>query len=126
MNFPSKDDYKRAFLAIQYNVTDSHRKMLNAHYHAPQQTITATKLAKVAEYKHYGGANLQYAKIGEMIAYYLNYSPPEKDNNMPFWSLVLASGEWKTVENTEKAARQEWHWKLRPQVAQALKELGWV
>lgn len=126
MNFPSKDDYKRAFIAINNNMTDSHRKMLKAHYHAPQQTITATKLAEAAEYQHYGGANLQYARIGEMVARHLNYSPPEKDNKRPFWSLVLASGERKTVENTEKATRQEWHWELRPQVAQALKELSWV
>lgn len=85
MNFPSKENYKRAFLAIQHNVTDSHRKMLKAHYHAPQQTITATKLAEAAEYEHYGGANLQYARIGEMVAHHLDYLPSEReDNNRPF------------------------------------------
>lgn len=127
MKFPSKEDYKQAFIAIKNNMTDSHREMLKAQYHAPQQIITSTKLAEAAGYQHYGGANLQYARIGKMIAHHLNYSPPKReDNGKPFWSLILSYGYWRTIENPEKATQQEWHWQLRSQVAQALQELGWM
>ena len=71
MNFPSKEDYKKVFLAIQHDMTGSHTKMLKAHYHAPQQNITATKLAKAAEHQHHGGANLQYARIVKMSSFEL-------------------------------------------------------
>lgn len=55
------------------------------------------------------------------------YLPPEHDDNgKPFWSLMLASGYWKTLEDTETTTQQEWHWQLRSQVSQALEDLGWV
>ncbi|MCC5653604.1 DUF262 domain-containing protein [Nostoc sp. XA013] len=127
IEFPSVEDYKQAFFAISSQMTDSHKLMLKAHYHAPAQIITATGLAKAAGYENFGGANLQYARIAELIANHLNYLPPERDDNgKPFWSLMLASGYWKTLEDAETTTQREWYWQLRPQVAQALSDLGWV
>ncbi|BAY41317.1 hypothetical protein NIES2111_57130 (plasmid) [Nostoc sp. NIES-2111] len=121
------DDYKQAFTAIRSQMTDGHKLMLQAHYHAPAQTITATGLAQAAGYENYNGANLQYARIGELISNHLNYLPPEReDNGKPFWSWMLASGYWKTLEDDKNQTQREWQWQLRPQVAQALKELAWV
>ncbi|MBN3992644.1 MAG: DUF262 domain-containing protein [Nostoc sp. NMS2] len=127
IDFPTVDDYKQAFVAISSQLTDSHKLMLKAHYYALGQTITATGLSQAAEYEHFGGANLQYARIAELLANYLNYLPPERDDNgKPFWSLMLASGYWKTLEDTEATTQREWHWQLREQVSQALEDLGWV
>ena len=101
--------------------------MLKAHYHAPGQIITATELAEAAGYEHFGGANLQYARIAELVANYLNYSPRQHDDSgKPFWSLMLASGYWKTLEDAEITSQREWQWQLREQVSQALEDLGWV
>ncbi|MCL6750527.1 DUF1524 domain-containing protein [Nostoc sp. CCCryo 231-06] len=127
VDFPTVDDYKQAFIAISSQLTDSHKRMLKAHYHAPGQIITATELAKAAGYEHFGGANLQYARIAELVANYLNYSPRQHDDSgKPFWSLMLASGYWKTLEDAEITSQREWHWQLREQVSQALEDLDWV
>jgi hypothetical protein len=127
IEFPPVEDYKQAFMAISCEITNSHKAMLKAHYQASAQIITATGLAQAAGYEHFGGANLQYARIAELVANYLNYMPPERDDNgKPFWSWMLASGYWKTLEDTESMTQREWQWQLRPQVAQALEELGWV
>ncbi|NDJ25763.1 DUF262 domain-containing protein [Nostoc sp. B(2019)] len=127
IEFPQVNDYKQAFLAISNQITDCHRLMLKAHYHAPTQTITATGLAQAARYENYNGANLQYARIGELIANHLNYLPPEHENNgKPFWLWMLASGYWKTIRDSENHTQREWQWQLRPQVVQALEDLDWV
>lgn len=127
IQFPTANDYKQAFLAISNQMTKSHKLMLKAHYHAPVQTITATELAQAAGYENYNGANLQYARIGELIANHLNHLPPEReDNGKPFWSWMLASGYWKTLKGNKNHTQREWQWQLRPQVAQALEDLGWV
>lgn len=127
IQFPPLEDYKKAFIAISCEITNSHKAMLRAHYHAAAQIITATELAEAAGYEHFGGANLQYARIAELVANYLSYVPPERDNNgKPFWSLMLASGYWKILEDSESTTQREWQWQLRPQVAQALEDLGWV
>ncbi|BCL39710.1 hypothetical protein [Nostoc sp. MS1] len=121
------DDYKQAFTAIRSQMTDGHKLMLKAHYNAPAQTITATGLAQAAGYENYNGANLQYARIGELLANHLGYLPPEReDNGKPFWSGVLASGYWKNLEGSKNNSQREWQWQLHPQVAQALEELAWV
>lgn len=127
VDFPTVDDYKQAFIAISSQLTDSHKRMLKAHYHAPGQIITVTELAEAAGYEHFGGANLQYARIAELVANYLNYSPRQHDDSgKPFWSLMLASGYWKTLEDSEITSQREWQWQLREQVSQALEDLGWV
>ncbi|OUL31202.1 hypothetical protein BV372_20545 [Nostoc sp. T09] len=91
--------------------------MLKAHYQADEMTMTATELAEAAGYQNYRGANRQFANIGQMIAADLNFEPERRfDNNQPFWSSVLADGYQE----------DEWKWVLRPEVAQALKDLGWV
>ncbi|AFZ16278.1 4-Cys prefix domain-containing protein [Allocoleopsis franciscana] len=36
----------------------------------------------------------------------------------PFWSIILA--------NAYQDEKNKWYWALRPQVAEALEELGWV
>ncbi|MEH2364413.1 GmrSD restriction endonuclease domain-containing protein [Nostoc sp.] len=127
VDFPTVDDYKQAFIAISSQLTDSHKRMPKAHYHAPGQIITVTELAEAAGYEHFGGANLQYARIAELVANYLKYSPRQHDDSgKPFWSLMLASGYWKTLEDSEITSQREWQWQLREQVSQALEDLGWV
>jgi serine/threonine protein kinase len=112
-------DYKKALLAISSKMPDSYKRMLVAHYHAPSQIITAYQLAEAARYKGFEGANLQYGKLGKLIAEYCNYTPPSHTGkDSPFWSIILA--------NAYQDEKNKWCWALRPQVAEALEELGWV
>ncbi len=113
------EDYKRALLAINSKMPDSYKRMLIAHYHAPSQILTAYQLAEAARYKSFEGANLHYGKLGKLIAEYCDYTPPSHTGkDSPFWSIILANGY--------QDEKNKWYWVLRPQVAEALEELGWV
>lgn len=113
------EDYKRALLATSSKMPDSYKRMLVAHYHASSQIITAYQLAEAARYKSFEGANLHYGKLGKLIAEYCDYTPPSHSGkDSPFWSIILANGY--------QDEKNKWYWALRPQVAEALEELGWV
>lgn len=50
------NDYVRAFRCL--SIAPHHRRMLQAHYHAPDRTLTATQMAKAVGYPSFGSANL--------------------------------------------------------------------
>jgi len=107
---PSADQYMAAFRKLD-NVTDSQVQMLRLHYHAPERTITATQMAHAAGYDHYSVANSQYGRLGRLVGDQLEYNP-----------MKMRLGTLVTFEKRQG----EWHWLMRPQVAQALECLGWV
>lgn len=113
---PSVEEYVAAFSAMQEKLTDGHRAMLSAHYHAPHYRTTATKLAEAAGYKGYGGANLQYARLGAVLADYLGCSLPRHSDGSLFPTALIV--EW-TPE-----PKEEWHCTLHPQVIKALETVG--
>jgi hypothetical protein len=115
-DLPSVDEYVAAFSAIQAKLTDGHRAMLSAHYHAPNYRTTATKLAEAAGYKSYGGANLQYARLGMTLAEYLSCPLPRHLDGAPFPTALLV--EW--TQNP----KEEWYCTLHPQVVKALEIVG--
>ena len=107
---PSSDQYVAAFRAVR-GMTDTHVQMLRAHYHAPERTVTAGQLAQAVGYSSYSVANAQYGRLARLLGEQLDYNPePER-----LGSLV----------RFEKRAN-EWHWLMRPEVAQALDILRWV
>jgi len=108
-NPPSVERYVAALKAV--NLTDYRKQMLQIHYDAPQRTITATKLAEAMGFKRYTDSNRMYGGLASQIGKALDYSPePEK------------LGTIVTFEHRNG----EWHWILRPEVAQALEILGIV
>ena len=106
----SPKEYMAGFRAAQ-NLTDSHVQMLRIPYHAPARTVTATRLAVAAGYKSYRVANSQYGRLGRIIGEQINSRPEE---------------QWVSVLVTFEIRQGEWHWIMRPQVAEALESLGWV
>lgn len=107
---PTSAQYAVAFRKIT-NLTDSHVQMLRIHFHSPKQTVTATQLAQALGYKHYSIANSQYGRLGRLVGEQLEYNPMQERVG--------------TLVTFEKRNR-EWHWLMRPQVAEALETLGWV
>jgi 5-methylcytosine-specific restriction enzyme A len=104
------DDYIRAFNKI--TVAPHHMRMLQAHYHQTNHDITATQMSKALGYPTYAVANLHYGKLGRLVAEQLEWSPlPEQT------IFVLV---------TFNKPEREWHWIMRPQVAEALERIGWV
>lgn len=104
------DDYVTAFRRIA--VAPHHMRMLQAHYHAPDRTLTATQMSKALGYPTYAAANLHYGKLGRLVGEQIGGRPLPEQN-----VSVLVT--------FEKPGR-EWYWIMRPAVAGALEQLGWV
>lgn len=107
---PSPEQYVAAFRKLQ-GVTDTQLQLLRLHYLAPQRTITATQMARRAGYDHFSVANSQYGRLGRLIGEQLDYNPMQQK----LGTLV-----------TFDKRQGEWHWLMRPEVAESLERLGWV
>ena len=110
LNPPEVQQYVAAFQALD-NLTDNHIQILQIHYHATEKTITAKQLSQAIGYSHHTTANMMYGRLARLVGEQVGYSPePEK-----LGTLV-----------TFDKRQGEWHWILRPEVAQALEILGWI
>ena len=107
---PPVDEYVVALHALS-NVTDRQIQMLRVHYKESERTMTATRLAELVGYSSYTAVNAQYGRLARLIGDLLNYSPEPEH----LGSLVR-------FENR----KGEWHWLMRPEVAEALERVGWV
>lgn len=103
-------EYVKAFREIV--VAPHHRRMLRFHYHAPNHELTATQMSKALDYPSYKVANLHYGKLGRLVGKQLGWKPlPEQ----AIFVLV-----------TFEKPGHEWHWIMRPEVATAMEQIGWV
>jgi hypothetical protein len=110
---PSAEEYLTAFQGIENKLTEKHRAMLLTHIQAPNCKTTATKLATAAGYKHYGAVNLQYARIGQMLAEHLGRAVPKHRDGSPFPTAFLVEWEFRDV----------WYCTLHPQAIAALRKI---
>ncbi|MBD2437409.1 hypothetical protein H6G69_11440 [Nostoc sp. FACHB-110] len=113
---PSAEEYADALIALEANLTAGHRAMLVAHYQLPNRTATTPELAKAAGYEHYGAVNLQYARLGYLLAKNFNRSLPTHTDGSPFPTALLVEWSFDDV----------WYCTLHPQVAEALEIVGLV
>ena len=115
---PDGEEYVHAFQKIQTGLTDAQCAMLKAHYHADEQTLTATELAKAAGYATYSAANLQYGIVGFNLNEELPIKLETRANGTPIATFALATA------GEQKGSELHWTWKLRPGVAYAIEKLG--
>ncbi len=107
---PSAERYEDAFRRLG-ELKKHHMRMLQVHYHATARTITATQLAHAFGYGHYSFANKQYGELGRLVGEQLEYRPePQHVGTLVTFDKRMG----------------EWHWLMRPEVAEALESLGWV
>jgi 5-methylcytosine-specific restriction enzyme A len=85
--------------------------MLQAHYDAPNRTVTAPELASLVGYSGYRSVNRWYSHEAEQIGRLLNWQP---------------EGLWLGVFVLFDRRGHTWHWIMRPELAQALEILGVV
>ena len=107
---PTADRYVTAFSAIS-NLTDLHLQMLRIHYQAPERTVTAKGLAALVGESSYQVVNSQYGRLARLVGEQIGYTPQPQQ-----------LGTLVRFEQRNK----EWHWLMRPEVAEALERLGWV
>jgi len=112
------EDYVAAFRNILKDLTDGQLAMLRAHYHAPHHRITATELAKSADYLNHSAANLQYGNLGKALYEEYPLEIPRRTDGTLIYTFMLATGGDKGADE------KEWFWVLRPEVAAAIEALG--
>ena len=113
---PSVSEYVRAFRAIESRITPKQLKMLLFQHRAPARVVSATRLAQEADFEGHSGANLQYGLLASELLRHLGIELPE----------TVKSGILVDFVNPEFAGNQEWLWVMRPNVAEALEQLGWA
>lgn len=117
--FPSASEVHLALKQIK--ITRGQEAMLQAHLKAPDMCLTATELAAAAGSAHYETANSQYGKLGKALAEELDWTPPPFDG-LVTWTFALATGvnDVGTAIDEAELESQNWRWRLRPQVAEAV------
>jgi 5-methylcytosine-specific restriction enzyme A len=104
------DEYVAALRAA--TMSPHHLRMLQAHYHSEDRTLTATQMSRILGYPDYRSANLHYGTLGRLVGERLEWVPLPKQT-----VAVLC-----TFERPD----HEWHWTMRPAVARAVEQLGWA
>lgn len=116
LRLPTVAEYVTAFRAVAPDITDRQCQMLRVHHAAPARTMSATRLAEAVGFENCSGVNLQYGLLAEKIARQL--------------AIDLAGhvqvGILVEFVDPGHAANEHWLWVMRPNVAQALEDLGWV
>jgi len=107
---PNSQRYIDALRAV-HNLTDRHVQMLQIHYYSPQRTVTASQLARAMGYGEYGPVNVQYGSLARSVGERLNFLPKG-----------VKLGVFVTFQHVDG----EWHWEMRPELAEALEVLRWV
>ncbi len=101
--------YKTAFFVLRDQMSPTDLLMLKENYTAPQHTTTATRLGRAAGFPSFHAANLRYGLLARKFCDFFQLYPR-------FHSSILV---------IFKKPGREWLCIMRPQVVQALAELGW-
>lgn len=97
---------------------DGQFAMLKAHYHAEDQSMTATELANAAGYASYSSANVHYGNVGKYLYELAPIDLPKYNDGSPIFTFYLAEA---AIESDNE---ENWKWKLRPEVSKAIEALG--
>lgn len=110
----SKARFKVALRADDV-LKDRSIELLTVLFDAPACRATATQIAQILGYEDFPPVNALIGKLGKRIAIQLGIDLPQRPANSPGWWQIVATGEY-----TEEG----FAWRLRPQLSEALVELG--
>lgn len=113
---PSVTETVEALHRIAPRLSQGQLQMLRAHHGAPSRRITATQLARAANYEGYQAANLQYGRVGWLLYGELPVPLPRRaSDGKLIYTCALAE------EDDQRAGDEaQWIWRMRPHVAEAL------
>jgi hypothetical protein len=115
---PEAIEYVRAFQNILEKLPDSYLAMLKAHFNAPSRTLTATQLAKAGGYSNWRTANLHYGLFGKRLYEELPVLLPTYPDGKLIYTFSLAT------EGNLNQEESQWQWEMRPEVAEAITQMG--
>lgn len=110
----TKDDFVRAFMEVDADLSPQQREMLVGHASAQDRMLSMERIAKLAEYDSYGAANFQYGRLGAMLAEVLILDKPAN------WTQVFCYAS----EELDEAGH--FQWVMREEAYAALSELDMV
>lgn len=110
---------KQAFLNIEQRMTTGQKAMLRGHLNAENGCMTATQLAKVAGYKGFSAANLQYGLLGAMLYGEMPQPLPIRADGSPIMTCMIAEGA-----DQRSASEGQWIWKMKQNIADGLAASG--
>jgi len=110
------EDYRNAFLAIEARITRTRRNLLGVHYRFFRHQATMSQIAERMGWTSYSSANAQYGRLGQVVAEQLGFG------SKPGGAYLSALCTF--IEPEEPG--DHWLIIMRPQVAEALKLLGWT
>lgn len=114
---PDKAAYVLAFETLGVRVGDAQRSLLQAHWTSPGREATARELAAVVGLTSHGRVNVLFGRLGHDLCDHLGITPALRRAGTPRWWTVLAEG-WREPRG--------YVWRMLPQVAAALEQIGWV
>lgn len=114
---PPSAEYKNALKAIEPEIREAQFETLRAQHGEPDKAVTAGQLAKLMGYDHFRPLNSVYGRLGHLLAKELGKQPKKQTDDFKRWWSVLSTGQ---------STPEGFVWKMRPQVADALEQLGWV
>ena len=115
---PSATEYAKAFSATMGTTTDFQRSFVVNHYKAADKTATATELAHSVGRSSYRVTNRWYGQLARKVSEELGLRPDSLEESGDCWLCNLVT--------FEKRQHQDYLLHLRPEVAEALEQLGWV
>jgi len=110
---PPANEFKKALLENEDEISDNYLGMLRAHYLAKNHTISASHLAEAVGFSNYNAANLRYGLLAKKVGDLLSFHPDGCHT-----SVLATEGEKPSDE-------AHWQWKMRPELVQAISDLGW-
>src|SRR3954462_13069423 len=110
---PSAKAYRAAFLALEPRLTGTRRRILEVHYRALDRQLTMTQIAQAVGWKSYSSANSHYGRLAKLVGDQVGF----RQRSCHLATLCTF------IRPEEKG--DHWLIIMRPEVAAALKSLGW-
>lgn len=110
---PKAPAFRAAFLALAPRLTPTRRRILEVHYRALDRQLTMTQIAEAVGWRSYSSANSHYGRLAKLVGEEVGFRHP---------ACHLA-----TLCTFVRPEEKGDHWLIimRPEVAAALKSLGW-
>jgi len=116
LRLPLVSEYVAAFKAVEPRITAKQREILLRHYAAPARATSASRLAEEIGFENYKAVNLQYGLLAEELRCQLGIELGD----------FVSTGVLVDFVDPGVASNEQWLWVMRPNVAQALEDLGWA
>ena len=108
------EDYRNAFVALGGQMTRTRRTLLSTHYRFYRHQATMSQIAEAMGWASYSSANAHYGRLAQLVAEAMGFKIDGAYSNAlcTFVSPQEPGDHWLTI--------------MRPQVAEALRRLGWT